>query len=219
MTHPPRSQRIAGNNHKRREIRPVPPTTKRDTEQTPEQATHAAGALRICVQSYEPNLTFPVVPTFDAYRKLARWATERADLQGERLPEPLEMPAPAAEPLSELHKLVRKHCIKHSECAECGKSWLFPFGEDYPEEHEPGCLVALPTNHADRPQPERVATAIPTDAMQAVVRALRFVAELEEEKLPESVFRVVDQALEMIDTPNESDAAGHQRSGYQRDCR
>lgn len=42
-----------------------------------------------------------------------------------------------------LREALRKHCIKHAQCAECGKSWMFPFGEDYPEEHEPRCLAAL----------------------------------------------------------------------------
>jgi hypothetical protein len=48
-----------------------------------------------------------------------------------------------AEREGKLRQALRKHCVRGTECAECGKSWMFPFGEDYPEEHEIGCLAAL----------------------------------------------------------------------------
>jgi hypothetical protein len=52
-----------------------------------------------------------------------------------------------------LRAALRKHCIGHSECAECGVSWMYAFGDDYPEEHKPGCLAAL-QEQINSPEPK-----------------------------------------------------------------
>ena len=74
----------------------------------------------------------PVIATATAIAELLR---ERDRLESDLAASRREVAA--------LREALRKHCIKHAQCAECGKSWMFPFGDDYPEEHEPGCLAAL----------------------------------------------------------------------------